>query len=114
MTIGFQYIGFKPDENLKVEAEETLERIQDVAPIGSTVVALLDYDGKSYACSIDVFVRTGSILASANSVDALESIRRAEEIVIEKLRKVRETRFFTRESEVLTRGRRNHLEPELI
>ena len=50
MTIGFQYIGFKPDENLKVEAEETLERIQDVAPIGSTVVALLDYDGKSYAC----------------------------------------------------------------
>jgi len=111
MIIGFQYKGFEPNDQITAEADEMLEHIQDLAPIGSTVVALLDYDGKNYACSVDVFVRNGSVFASASNDDAIQSIRRAEETIIEKMRKIKETRFFTRKPEVLTNKKQPTFEP---
>lgn len=111
MIIGFQYKGFEPNDQVTAEASETLDHIQDIAPLGSTVVALLDYDGKNYACSLDIFTRNGSVFASASNEDAIQSIRRAEETIIEKMRKTKETRFFKRKPEVSTNKKRNAFEP---
>ena len=111
MIIGFRYKGFEPNDQVIAEADQLLEHIEDLAPLGSTVVALLDYDGKNYACSLDIFARTGSVFTSVSDENAIQSIRRAEETIIEKMRKVKETRFFTRKPEVLTNKRQRTFEP---
>ena len=111
MIIGFQYKGFEPNDQITAEAEEMLEHIQDVAPLGSTVVALLDYDGKNYSCSVDVVTRNGSVFASASKEDAIQSILRTEETILEKMRKIKETRFFTRKPEFLIHHRQRSFEP---
>ena len=111
MNIEFQYNGFQPNDHVITEADTMLAHIQDLAPLGSTVVALLGYDGKSYTCSVDVFARTGSVFALETHEDAIQSIRLAEETMIEKMRKIKETRFFTRKPEVLTKKKERTFEP---
>ena len=111
MIIGFKYKGFEPDDHVVTEAEETLDHIQDLAPIDATIVALLDYDGSNYACSVDIFVRNGSIFASVSNEHAGQALRRAEETIIEKLRKVKEARFFRRKPMILIHKSEAALEP---
>ena len=111
MIIGFQYKGFEPNHQITTEADDMLEHIQDLAPLGSTIIALLEYDGKNYTCSVNIFARTGSVFASVSNEDIIQSIRRAEETLIEKLRKIKETRFFTRKPEFLKNQRPRILEP---
>ncbi len=96
MTTGFQYKGFEPGYQIVAEADEMLLRIQDLAPLGSSIVALLEHNESTYTCSFDIFTRRGSIFASASNENALQAMLRAEENIIEKLRKRKETRFFTR------------------
>ena len=106
----FQYKGFEPDDHLIAECEGVLERVQDLAPISSTVVSQLEFDGVNYSCAIDVFLKTGSVYASASSNNSFHALHRAEETIVEKLSKQKETLFFTRKP-ILTNKRPNPFEP---
>ena len=79
----FQYKGFEPDDHVIAEAEGILERIRDLAPSSSTIVSLLDYTNDGYACSIDIYLRRGSVHASTSDVDPLKTLHRAEETIVE-------------------------------
>ena len=98
----FQYKGFEPDDHVIAEAEGILERIRDLAPPGSTVVSLLNYSKDGYACSIDIYLRRGSVHASTSDFDPFRTLQNAEETIVEKLNKQKEIRFFSRRPEVLT------------
>ena len=106
----FQYKGFEPDDHVVAEAEGILDRIRDLAPAGSTIVSLLDYSKEGYACSIDIYLRRGSVHASTSEIDPFKTLHRAEETIIEKLNKQKETKFFTKKPEALTNKKRNTFE----
>ena len=110
MISEFQYKGFEPDDHVVAEAEGILERIRDLAPVGSTIVSFLDYSKDAYSCSIDIYLRRGSIHASTSDIDLFKTLHRAEETIVEKLNKQKETRFFTRKPETLTNKKRNTFE----
>lgn len=111
MIIGFQYKGFEPDERITAEIVDMLDHVQDIAPLGSSLVGVMDYDGKTYTCSLEIFTRNGSFMASANHENAVRAILHTEESVLEKMRKIRETRFYTRKPEFLTNRKHHRLEP---
>ena len=109
MLLGFQYRGFEPANQITAEANKTLERLQDLGPLESTIIGLLEFDGKNYSCSVDLYTRNGSIYASSSDKDALQALQLVEEKVVEKMRKVKDTRFYSRHPDLLTkkRGRTN-------
>ena len=106
----FQYKEFEPDDRLTAECERVLERVQDLAPTSSTVVSQLEFDGVNYSCAIDVFLKHGSVYASTSSNNSFHALHRAEETIIEKLSKQKETQFFTRKPS-LTNERPYPFEP---
>ena len=102
MISEFQYKGFLPDDHTVAEAEGILDRIQDLAPAGSTILSLLTYDQGNYSCSIDIFFKRGSVCASSSDSDVFKSLHRVETTIIDKLSKYKETRFYNRKADVLT------------
>jgi hypothetical protein len=58
-----------------------LEYLQDLAPLGSAVSAVLDHDGQLFTCSVEVFQRRGSIVASSSHTDPVKTLERTEEAI---------------------------------
>lgn len=109
MVNEFKYEGFQPDESMEAEAHAVIEEVYDVASKHVTMAALIRFEKNQYYCSIDAFLRRGCISISTSDTDYSKVLCRAKEILLEKLSKHKETRFFSR-PEVLTKSFRNTLQ----
>ncbi len=80
MIPGFNFIGFTPDDDTKKKAYLAVERLLDMSPYGSMVVALLQKDDVSYRCAIEIYSKHGPFIARASDASpdvALESVVRS-------------------------------------
>jgi ribosome-associated translation inhibitor RaiA len=109
MLTDFRFKGFKPDAEVEGEAEEILDNIQKCVPTGTAVVASLEFDGGYYTCSVDAYLKRGSFYAQATDKDPIQALHNAEETILKKVYKTKETRFFTR-SDSLTNEPQNPYE----
>lgn len=109
MVNEFKYEGFQPDESMEAEAQAVIEEVCDVASKHVTMAALIRFDGNQYQCSIDAYLRRGCISIAIADPDYSKVLCRAKEILLEKLSKQKETKFFSK-PEVLTRQFRNTLQ----
>ena len=105
----FVYEGFQPDDNMEAEAQAVIEEVYDVASKHVTIAALIRFDGNHYYCSIDAFLRRGCISIATTESDYSKVLCKAKEILLEKLSKHKETRFFSK-PEALTKQFRNTLQ----
>jgi ribosome-associated translation inhibitor RaiA len=96
MLTDFRYKGFTADEPVEAESQEILDHIQKAVPIGTAVVASLEFDGTYYTCSVDIYLKRGSFYAQANDIDPIQALHNAEETILTKVYKTKETRFYTR------------------
>lgn len=96
MLTDFRYKGFKPDEQVEGKAEEILDHVQKCVPTGTAVVATLEFDGAFYICTMDAYLKRGSFYGQANNKDPIQALQHAEEMIIKKLYKNKETRFYSR------------------
>jgi hypothetical protein len=78
MFIPFEFKGFRPDDELRSRADQTLERILDASPYGAAAAAMLEKEGDGYRCSIDVYSRFGPFIASAKAAKPAEALTQAE------------------------------------
>ena len=107
----FQFKGFQPDDHLTAETEGVLEQIQDQTHLDATIVSMLEYDGSTYACSIDVFLKHRSVFANTMDVNPFQALHRARQTLVEKLSKVKDTRVLNRKPEALTKKSPYPFEP---
>jgi hypothetical protein len=96
MLTEFRYKGFTPNEELEFRAEEVLDHVQKSVPTGTAVVAALEYDGMYYTCSVDAYLKRGSFYAQAADKEPAIALQKAEETILKKVLKTKETRFFSR------------------
>ena len=96
MLTDFRYKDFNPSEEVEREAEEILVNIKKCVPIGTTVVGSMEFDGAFYTCSFDAYLKRGSFYGEATDRDPLQALQDAEEMILKKVLKTKETRFFTR------------------
>ena len=105
MISEFQYKGFSPDDHVVAEAEGILDRIRDLTPASSKIVAHLTFDQGCYLCTIDVLFRRDSFFTSTVDYDVFKSLYQAELAIVEKIKnkKQRLTQFFSKNTEGLTK-----------
>lgn len=75
----FSFIGFEPDDDLRMQANCSLDELLEMAPHGSIAVALLEKNEAGYRCSIEIYSQHGPFSASGsdhNGKDALETVIR--------------------------------------
>ena len=89
----FYFKGFEPNEVLKSKANIAMNRMLDIAPYGSTAVALLEKDENGYHCLLDVYSRHGPFTASASYSTQLETIALIEKKMTEQLCRWSKLRF---------------------
>ncbi len=106
-TTKFRYKGFTPDDYILAESQNTIESIEDIVPLDSTIIAVLEYDREKYTCMLDVYLKKGSVYASTTDRNPVKAMARAEEVITNKLRHQKETKFFTRNSDLLTNKKEN-------
>lgn len=105
----FIYEGFQPDDTMEAEAQAVIEEVYDVASKHVNLAALVRFEGNQYYCSIDAFLRRGCISIATTDSDYSKVLCKAKEILLEKVSKHKETRFFSR-PDVLTKQFRNTLQ----
>jgi ribosome-associated translation inhibitor RaiA len=101
MLTDFRYKGFKPEKELESEAEAILQNVEKCVPHGTAVVASIEFDGASYTCSVDAYLKRGSFYAQVSDPDPVQALQNAEEMILKKIYRTKETRFYSR-SENLT------------
>ena len=62
----FTFVGFEPDEELRIQANRSLDRLLENAPYGSIAVALLEKNEAGYRCSIEIYSRNGPFTGSGS------------------------------------------------
>lgn len=80
MIPDFNFIGFTPNDDIKKKAYLATERLMNMAPYGSIIVALLQKDEISYRCAIEIYSKHGPFTAQASGVSpdaALEIVVRS-------------------------------------
>jgi ribosome-associated translation inhibitor RaiA len=96
MLTELRYKGFTPETQIKTEAEEVLDHVQKCVPTGTAVIAMLEFEDGLYTCSVDAYLKRGSFYAQATDKDPMEALHHAEETILKKVLKTKETRFYTR------------------
>jgi ribosome-associated translation inhibitor RaiA len=85
MISRFYYKNFEADFDLRVSAEQLLERLEATAPLTWTVLGMLEKSGDSFAASIDIYSRFGTFAATASHEDAHKALEIVEEKICQKL-----------------------------
>jgi hypothetical protein len=68
MNHQFHFKNFKPEFNLRFQANLVLNRILDEAPYGAIGVGLLEKQGEEdYSCALDIYSNHGPFMANAVS-----------------------------------------------
>lgn len=92
MIHGFNFIGFDPSEDLKQKAGIALDRLINMAPYGSMPVALLEQDGSTYRCGIEIYSKHGPFTARGSDTSpeqALEAVVRSLSKKLERWKTIR-------------------------
>lgn len=103
MIPDFNFIGFTPDDDTKKKAYLATERLLDMSPYGSMVVALLQKDEVSYRCAIEIYSKHGPFTARVSDASpdaALESVVRS---LSKKLERWTEARRFSAQVKAMQR-----------
>lgn len=64
----FNFIGFDPDDQLRMEANGIVAELLDLAPLGSIAVAMLEKSEDRYRCSIEIYSHHGPYTASSSDL----------------------------------------------
>jgi len=70
----FNFIGFIPDDDLRFQANCTVEELLDLAPYGAIAVSLLEKSEDTYRCSIEIYSHHGPFTASSSSPSPKEAL----------------------------------------
>ncbi|MGE4108427.1 MAG: hypothetical protein AB7F66_14570 [Bacteriovoracia bacterium] len=81
----FNFFDFEPNEDLRKKANLATQRLLDLAPYGSIVVAALKKKGELYKCSIDIYSSNGPFRTSAAHEDPKVSLESAARSISKKL-----------------------------
>lgn len=81
----FNFIGFEPTEELKKRAYLASERLLDLSPYGSMVVALLQKDDLSYRCAIEIYSKYGPFIGQSSDEDPEIALKNAVRFISKRL-----------------------------
>lgn len=93
MCMQFQFFGFDPDDDLKNNANRSLDRLLDLSPYGSVAVALLERTTEGFRCAIDLYTQHGPFIAHACQSTASQALTHVCEALQKKLVRWKETRM---------------------
>lgn len=92
MSLQFQFLGFDPDDELKRNANRSLDRLLNMSPYGSVPVALLEKSEEGFRCAIDLYTQHGPFVSQACQATASQALTRVCEALHQKLGRWREKR----------------------
>jgi hypothetical protein len=93
MSLQFQFFGFDPDNDLKKNANRSLERLFDMSPYGSIPVALMEKTAEGFRCAIDLYTHHGPFIAHSCQATASQALTKACKTLHDKLAHWRQTRL---------------------
>lgn len=93
MQTQFQFLGFEPDHELRVEAQHKLERLLDQAPYGSFAVAVIEKMDQGYRCAIDIYTINGPFVAQSQHTSAGAALNRVMKMLTLRIERWREKRM---------------------
>jgi hypothetical protein len=94
--VQFKYRNFQPTEELGFEASDVLAHVQDHAPMGATMIAMMEKKENTYICTLEIYSRRGPTYASSSDENPIEALKKLERNALEKISKIKETRFFSK------------------
>lgn len=95
----FEYIGFKPTDEMEAEGQAVIEEIIDQTPKKLNIIASIQFDGKLYSGSFNGAANRGpSVTAYLADPDFSSLLRRLKLAVFEKLAKYDYKGVYTSES----------------
>jgi hypothetical protein len=78
MQTQFHFKNMTPEPALRFTANATLDRILAKSPYGARAVAILEPDGESFRCALDIYSPQGPFMASAVGPTPLQVLRSIE------------------------------------
>jgi hypothetical protein len=82
MSHQFHFRNFEPAFELRFQAHLALDRIMGFAPYGAQAVGLLEKQaGNEYRCTVEIYSRSGPVIASATGPAAENAILAVEDKV---------------------------------
>jgi ribosome-associated translation inhibitor RaiA len=93
MSLQFQFFGFDPDDELKKNANRSLNRLLDLSPYGSVPVALLEKTAEGFRCAIDLYTQHGPFIAHACQSTASQALTHVCETLQKKLARWKDMRM---------------------
>lgn len=92
MSLQFQFFGFDPNDELRKNANRSLERLINLSPYGSVPVALLEKTEEGFRCAVDVYTQHGPFIAHSCQSSASQALTNVCEALYKKLARWREDR----------------------
>ncbi len=89
----FYFEGFEPSQLVQQKADRLFDKVVEAAPSDSAVSALLEWDGRSYHCSIEIGSVTLPFAISTTHPSPLIAIDKAEFCMMRKIEKWKSVRF---------------------
>lgn len=89
----FYFEGFEPNPSLRAKADRLYEKVLEAAPSDASVTAALEWDGKSYHCSVEIGATCLPFAVGTAHPNAAIALDKAELQLMRKIEKWKSVRF---------------------